>query len=86
MTLNENADPNVRADLINAMNRMVPSGWHYAHSEGNSPAHIKSSLVGHSVVVAVENGRLVLGSWQGIFLCEFDGPRRRYMFIKFSKG
>jgi secondary thiamine-phosphate synthase enzyme len=86
ITLNENADPNVRKDLLNALNHIVPEGWHYSHVEGNSPAHIKASLVGHSAVVAIENGRLVLGSWQGIFLCEFDGPRRRYLFVRFLKG
>lgn len=86
ITLNENADPNIRKDMLNALNRIVPEGWHYAHEEGNSPAHIKASLMGNSVVIAVENGRLVLGSWQGIFLCEFDGPRRRYLFIRFLKA
>ncbi len=83
VTINENADPAVRADMLMALNKIVPWKDAYQHAEGNSPAHIKASLMGASVMVAVENGRLVLGTWQGIFLCEFDGPRSRRVMLTF---
>jgi secondary thiamine-phosphate synthase enzyme len=86
ITINENADPSVKEDIINMLNKIVPENWNYEHLEGNSPAHIKSSLVGHSEVIFIENGELALGTWQGIFLCEFDGPRRRKVFIKIIKA
>jgi secondary thiamine-phosphate synthase enzyme len=83
VTINENADPTVKQDLLMALRQAIPDSLPYAHSEGNSPAHIKSSLVGASVVIFIEEGRLVLGTWQGVFFCEFDGPRRRQVYIKF---
>lgn len=82
LTVNENADPSVRHDVIMALNRMVPDELPYRHEEGNSPAHIKASLVGMSTAVLVNSGRLVLGTWQGIYFCEFDGPRARRVFVK----
>jgi len=81
-TINENADPTVRQDILMALRKAVPDSLPYDHSEGNSPAHIKSSLVGASITLLVENGRLALGTWQGIFFCEFDGPRRRHVYVK----
>ncbi len=80
LTINENADPDVPFDIINGLKRMVPETGHH-HAEGNSPAHIKSSLVGCSVTVALENGCLCLGMWQSVFLCEFDGPRQRKIWV-----
>jgi secondary thiamine-phosphate synthase enzyme len=82
VTINENADPDVPRDIIAALEKAVPQNNHYRHREGNSPAHVKSSLVGASETVLIENGRLVLGVWQSIFFCEFDGPRTRKIFIK----
>ncbi len=81
VTLNENADPDVKRDLLAALDRMVPHGAAYAHGEGNSPAHVKATLVGVSVLIPVENGRLMLGTWQGIQFCEFDGPRQRTLLV-----
>jgi secondary thiamine-phosphate synthase enzyme len=86
ITINENADPSVKEDIINMLNKIVPENWNYEHLEGNSPAHIKSSLIGHGEVIFIENGELALGTWQGIFLCEFDGPRRRKVLIKIIKA
>ncbi len=77
VTINENADPSVVADLLENLERLVPQHGNYRHSEGNSDAHCKASLVGSSVSVAVQSGKLVLGTWQGIYFCEFDGPRSR---------
>jgi secondary thiamine-phosphate synthase enzyme len=85
VTINENADPDVPRDLLAALDRAVPLSANYRHAEGNSAAHVKSSLVGASEMVIVENGRLVLGTWQSIFFCEFDGPRTRKVSIKFLK-
>jgi secondary thiamine-phosphate synthase enzyme len=82
VTINENADPSVRADILAELNKVIPFDDEYAHSEGNSAAHVKASLVGSSVSVPVENGRLWLGTWQGIFFCEFDGPRQRQVWIQ----
>jgi secondary thiamine-phosphate synthase enzyme len=82
ITINESADPSVRRDILTVLNQMVPWKADYKHMEGNSPAHIKSSLVGSSQLVVVENGKLMLGTWQGIFFCEFDGPRLRKLQIK----
>ena len=84
ITINENADPSVIADIQATLNKLVPWGGPYSHREGNSAAHIKSSLVGNSVMVLIESGRLKLGTWQGIFFCEFDGPRSRKVHIKFQ--
>ena len=82
LTVNENADPSVRRDIIMALNRMVPDDLPYQHQEGNSSAHIKASLVGTSTAVLVSSGQLVLGTWQGIYFCEFDGPRARRIFVR----
>jgi len=83
VTINENADPDVRLDIETALDRMVPWEAGYRHGEGNSAAHLKSTLVGASELVAIEDGRLVLGTWQSVFFCEFDGPRSRRVFLKF---
>ena len=83
ITINENADPSVPADLEMILERMIPWEANYRHLEGNSAAHAKSSLVGASELVIIEKGRLVLGTWQSIFFCEFDGPRRRNVRIRF---
>ena len=82
VTINENADPSVIHDILVEVNKIVPFKDPYHHMEGNSPAHIKTSLVGCSEIVFVESGRLVLGTWQGIFFCEFDGPRNRKVHVK----
>lgn len=82
VTINENADPDVPADILSTLSRLVPEGGNYRHREGNSDAHIKSSLFGASKTIIVEEGSLVLGTWQSIFLCEFDGPRTRKVFLK----
>ena len=82
ITINENADPDVPRDILAALDRTVPFSANYRHAEGNSAAHAKSSLVGASELVIIENGRLVLGTWQSIFFCEFDGPRTRKFIIK----
>ncbi|GAC1403165.1 MAG: secondary thiamine-phosphate synthase enzyme YjbQ [Chloroflexota bacterium] len=82
VTINENADPDVRRDMIHALEGLVPRhDPAYRHAEGNSAAHVKASLMGFSAVVPVQAGRLVLGTWQGIYLCEFDGPRRRRVLL-----
>lgn len=82
VTINESADPSVRRDILMVLNQMVPWKADYRHMEGNSPAHVKTSLIGSSELVSVENGRMVLGTWQGIFFCEFDGPRTRKLHLK----
>lgn len=82
LTLNENADPSVCQDILETLERLVPWRAAYRHTEGNAAAHVKSSLVGHSLLIPVEGGRLVLGTWQGIFLCEFDGPRTRRVVVR----
>ena len=82
VTINENADPSVVHDIVMELNKIVPFKDQYHHMEGNSPAHIKTSMVGCSEIVFVESGRLVLGTWQGIFFCEFDGPRNRKVHVK----
>jgi secondary thiamine-phosphate synthase enzyme len=82
VTVNENADPDVRADMAMTLRRIVPDALPYAHGEGNSPAHVKASLVGSSVTLIVEGGKLQLGTWQGIFFCEFDGPRHRHAWVQ----
>jgi secondary thiamine-phosphate synthase enzyme len=86
ITINENADPDVREDILAALRRAVPDGAAYRHGEGNSPAHVKTSLVGSSVAVIVEGGRLRLGTWQGVQFCEFDGPRARKVWLKIIRG
>jgi secondary thiamine-phosphate synthase enzyme len=82
LTINEGADPAVQDDIVGVFKQVIPSNYPYKHMEGNSPAHIMASLMGSSVTVFVENGRLVLGTWQKIFFCEFDGPRARKVFWK----
>jgi len=83
ITVNENADPDVRADLGTALRRIVPDALPYTHAEGNAPAHVRAALVGSSVTLVVEDGRLRLGTWQGIFFFEFDGPRTRQAWVQF---
>src|SRR5215467_10697733 len=83
ITINEHADPDVKHDILRKLDALVPQMEnYYQHDEGNSDAHIKTSLMGNSVTLLIENGRLVLGRWQGIFVCEFDGPRERRMNVK----
>ena len=84
ITINESADPGVATDIQEMLNKLIPWEGSYRHLEGNSAAHIKSSLIGNSVMVFVESGHLKLGTWQGIFFCEFDGPRSRKLYIKFQ--
>lgn len=84
ITINENADPSVRSDLLMTLKKVVPDSLPYTHLEGNSPAHVKASLLGSSVQVIVDNGILRLGTWQGIFFGEFDGPRNRRVFINLT--
>lgn len=86
VTVNENADPCVRRDIIAGLGKIAPAGAGYEHAEGNADSHIKSSLVGTDKTVLIESGRLKLGAWQGIFLCEFDGPRRRTVLVKIMEG
>ncbi len=86
VTINESADPAVRQDILMVLNKMVPWKADYRHMEGNSPAHLKTSLIGSSEMIAVEGGRLVLGTWQGIFFCEFDGPRSRKLDVRLIKA
>jgi len=81
LTINENADPSVRRDILATLRQMVPDDLTYSHAEGNSPAHIKSSLMGQSLTIPVSRGGLVLGTWQGVMFCEFDGPRTRSVRI-----
>jgi secondary thiamine-phosphate synthase enzyme len=82
ITINESADPSVRRDILMVLNQIVPWKADYRHMEGNSPAHVKTSLMGSSELISVENGRMVLGTWQGIFYCEFDGPRTRKLHVR----
>jgi secondary thiamine-phosphate synthase enzyme len=82
ITINEGADPAVCQDILTRLNELVPAGAGYRHLEGNADSHIKASLMGSSVTVFIENGSLVLGAWQKIFFCEFDGPRSRRVSIK----
>ena len=81
VTINENADPDVTADIISALDRTIPWRNNYRHAEGNSAAHIKASLMGSSALIPVRDGRLVLGTWQCIYFCEFDGPRTRKVVV-----
>ena len=85
VTINENADPSVTQDILMMVNRVIPYDSVYQHIEGNSAAHIKSSLIGCSKTVFVESGKLALGTWQGIFFCEFDGPKTRKVYVKVVK-
>jgi secondary thiamine-phosphate synthase enzyme len=82
VTINENADPSVRSDIIKELNKIVPFDDNYSHLEGNAAAHIKASMIGPSENILVDGGSLILGTWQGIYFCEFDGPRNRKVIIK----
>lgn len=82
VTINECADPDVASDLEGAFDRLIPFEGPYRHAEGNSDSHLKSALVGASQTIFVEDGKLLLGRWQGIFFCEFDGPRDRYLQVR----
>ena len=83
VTINENADPDVKADMLRKLEAMIPKDEsYYQHGEGNSDSHVKTALVGNSATVLVEDGKLVLGTWQGIYFCEFDGPRERKVLVK----
>ena len=84
VTINENADPDVPRDILDSLDRVVPLSNRYRHAEGNAAAHVKASLLGASQTVFVENGRLVLGTWQSLFFCEFDGPRTREVLVGLS--
>lgn len=81
ITINENADPDVTADIMTVLDSLVPWNGRYRHGEGNAAAHVKASLMGSSVQIPVEDGSLVLGTWQGIYFCEFDGPRNRQVWV-----
>jgi len=83
VTINESADPAVKSDILMILNKIVPWEDRYRHLEGNSPAHVKSTLVGASELIAIDRGRLALGTWQGVFFCEFDGPRSRKIQLSF---
>ena len=83
ITINEGADPAVCTDMLRKLGELVPQGDRYRHLEGNADSHIKASLMGSSVNIMVENGRLVLGTWQKVFFCEFDGPRSRNVYVSF---
>ena len=80
--INEGADPSVRRDILNQLDKIIPLSGDYQHLEGNSPAHIKASLVGSSETIFVEKSQLVLGTWQSLYFCEFDGPRHRQVIVK----
>ncbi len=82
VTINEDADPDVKRDIVNYMEKLIPQNYNFHHAEGNSDSHIKSSIFSPSLTLIIENGSLVLGTWQGIYFCEFDGPRVRTYFVK----
>ncbi|MDZ4723466.1 MAG: secondary thiamine-phosphate synthase enzyme YjbQ [candidate division Zixibacteria bacterium] len=86
VTINEDSDPDVKRDILHKLKREFPQQDGYQHSEGNSDAHIKTALVGSSATVIVESGKLILGQWQGIYFCEFDGPRTRRVILKLLKA
>jgi secondary thiamine-phosphate synthase enzyme len=86
ITINEGADPSVQHDILNTLSNLIPHEGGYHHMEGNSDAHIKSSLVGASQYVIIDEGKLMLGTWQSVFFCEFDGPRHRRVALKFISG
>jgi secondary thiamine-phosphate synthase enzyme len=86
VTINEGADPSVQRDILHTLSKLIPQDPNYHHREGNSDAHIKSSLVGASAYIPVEGGKLTLGTWQAIYFCEFDGPRHRRTVLKFISG
>ena len=82
LTINENADPSVKSDIIHTLNKLIPENAGYAHSEGNADSHLKSSLFGASLSIIVEENKLALGTWQAIYFCESDGPRTREVWVK----
>ena len=86
VTINENADPDVKSDMLMELNKVIPFNDSYRHTEGNSAAHIKASLLGNSETIFVKDGRLQLGTWQGVYFCEFDGPRTRKVWINLIKS
>ena len=86
VTINENADPSVQHDILTELNRLIPLQGSYRHTEGNSDAHIKSTLLGSSQTIFIQGGRLALGTWQGVYFCEFDGPRSRKVWVKIIPG
>ena len=86
ITINENADPDVKADMLMEINKIIPFRDNYRHMEGNSAAHIKASLFGNSQVLLIQNGQIQLGTWQGVFFCEFDGPRSRKVWVNLTKS
>ncbi len=86
VTINENADPDVPVDILSALDRMIPASGGYRHREGNADAHIKASLLGAAETVIINEGRLVLGTWQSLFFCEFDGPRTRQVLVEIIAG
>lgn len=86
LTINENADPSVRRDMMNTLNKLVPENAGYLHTEGNADSHIKSSLFGSSLTIFIQDGQLAFGTWQGIYFCEGDGPRSREVWVKIIEG
>lgn len=84
VTINEKADPDVATDISNTLEKIIPAGWGYRHAEGNSDSHVKSSLVGASELVIITGGRPILGTWQAVFFCEFDGPRSRHCVVRIT--
>lgn len=84
VTINEKADPDVATDISNTLEKIIPAGWGYRHAEGNSDSHVKSSLVGASELVIITEGRPILGTWQAVFFCEFDGPRSRHCVVRIT--
>lgn len=86
VTVNEGADPNVMRDILDVLDRLVPWQGSYKHMEGNSAAHVKTTIIGSSIHVIIEKGELILGTWQRIFLCEFDGPRTRKVIVKVTRN
>ena len=86
LTLNENWDPSVRDDILRTLDRIVPRVGDYRHAEGNSPAHVKATLTGFDLTLMIDEGDLILGAWQGVYLAEFDGPRRRRVLVKVMEG
>lgn len=86
VTINENSDPDVVRDMIHSLNQVLPVEGDYHHYEGNSHAHIKASFMGSSCTIPIVNGQLLLGTWQGVYFCEFDGPRHRKVHVKIMKG
>lgn len=82
ITINENYDPSVIADIVETLEKLVPRSGRYSHTEGNAHAHIKAAIIGSSRAIFIEDGKVVFGTWQGIFFCEFDGPRKRNIYVK----